>query len=135
MHYGASLTGGEKVNNSMDLQYTGNMLVIDDDKLYTFKEGDYKRLRLQDIEDMLLLLVQGMLKTLTIKEQKKNRLMRIDELYKFSDATLNDVRERAGAMIQAINQQLRNRRIMRSLENFVGGRPYVGDLWLLERTI
>nr|GFA24230.1 hypothetical protein [Tanacetum cinerariifolium] len=29
----------------------------DDDKLYTFKEGDYKRLRLQDIEDMLLLLV------------------------------------------------------------------------------
>ncbi|GJX55623.1 hypothetical protein Tco_0285520, partial [Tanacetum coccineum] len=27
------------------------------DKVYTFKEGDYKRLRLQDIEDMLLLLV------------------------------------------------------------------------------
>ncbi|GJY25190.1 hypothetical protein Tco_0399916, partial [Tanacetum coccineum] len=27
-----------------------------DDKLYTFKEGDYNRLRLQDIEDMLLLL-------------------------------------------------------------------------------
>ncbi|GJV55242.1 hypothetical protein Tco_1456247 [Tanacetum coccineum] len=29
----------------------------DDDKLYTFKEGDFKRLRLQDIEDMLILLV------------------------------------------------------------------------------
>nr|GEV77262.1 hypothetical protein [Tanacetum cinerariifolium] len=29
----------------------------DDDKLYTFKEGDYNRLRLQDIEDMLILLV------------------------------------------------------------------------------
>ncbi|GKB87727.1 hypothetical protein Tco_0959999 [Tanacetum coccineum] len=29
----------------------------DDDKLYTFKKGDYNRLRLQDIEDMLLLLV------------------------------------------------------------------------------
>ncbi|GJT66178.1 hypothetical protein Tco_1017658 [Tanacetum coccineum] len=28
-----------------------------DDKLCTFKEGDYNRLRLQDIEDMLLLLV------------------------------------------------------------------------------
>ncbi|GKE61451.1 hypothetical protein Tco_1511818 [Tanacetum coccineum] len=28
-----------------------------DDKLYTFKEGDYNRLHLQDIEDMLLLLV------------------------------------------------------------------------------
>ncbi|GKF41329.1 hypothetical protein Tco_0124671, partial [Tanacetum coccineum] len=30
----------------------------DDDKLYKFKEGDFKRLRLQDIEDMLILLVQ-----------------------------------------------------------------------------
>ncbi|GKG18936.1 hypothetical protein Tco_0376035, partial [Tanacetum coccineum] len=39
-----------------------------DDKLYTFKEDDYKRLRLQDIEDMMLLLVQGKLTTLTIKE-------------------------------------------------------------------
>ncbi|GJT21978.1 hypothetical protein Tco_0891915 [Tanacetum coccineum] len=64
----------------------------DDDKLYTFKEGNYNRLRLQDIEDMLLLLVQGKLKNLNIKEHKKNRLMRIDELYKFSDGTLNDVR-------------------------------------------
>nr|GEU53834.1 hypothetical protein [Tanacetum cinerariifolium] len=40
-----------------------------DDKLYTFKEGDYKRLRLQDIEDMLLLLVQGKLTNLTIEER------------------------------------------------------------------
>nr|GFB11906.1 hypothetical protein [Tanacetum cinerariifolium] len=29
----------------------------DDDKIYKFKEGDFKRLRIQDIEDMLLLLV------------------------------------------------------------------------------
>nr|GEZ26594.1 hypothetical protein [Tanacetum cinerariifolium] len=29
----------------------------DDNKLYKFKEGDFKRLRIQDIEDMLLLLV------------------------------------------------------------------------------
>ncbi|GJU37821.1 hypothetical protein Tco_1186175 [Tanacetum coccineum] len=137
----------------------------DDDKLYTFKEGDYKRLRLQDIEDMLLLLVQGKLKNLTIEERlalsvSLRILIRIDELNKFSDGTLNDVwsalddilkrirmeylpqtvwrnvdRERVGAMIQAIDQQLRNRRIMRSLEKFVGGRPYVGDLRLLERTI
>nr|GFC42657.1 hypothetical protein [Tanacetum cinerariifolium] len=28
----------------------------DDDQIYKFKEGDFKRLRLQDIEDMLLLL-------------------------------------------------------------------------------
>nr|GEV05595.1 hypothetical protein [Tanacetum cinerariifolium] len=73
--------------------------------------------------------------------------MRIDELYKFSDETLNDVqtalddrlkairmkylpqaiwrksdKERATAMIQAIDKQLKTRRIMRSLEKFVGGR-------------
>nr|GEY70773.1 hypothetical protein [Tanacetum cinerariifolium] len=131
----------------------------DDDKVYKFKEGDFKRLRLQDIKDMLLLLVQGKLSNLTVKEcfafnvslrmftrsiviqrrmkdlqlgvegyqkrlnltkpntyrsdlkrreayttysnpkgfiyqnkDKKNRLMRIDELHKFSDGTLNDVR-------------------------------------------
>nr|GFB13803.1 hypothetical protein [Tanacetum cinerariifolium] len=40
----------------------------DDDKLYKFKEGDFKRLRIQDIEDMLLLLVQGKLTNLTVEE-------------------------------------------------------------------
>ncbi|GJS33813.1 hypothetical protein Tco_0532195 [Tanacetum coccineum] len=131
----------------------------DDDKLYTFKEGDFNRLRIQDIEDMLLLLVQGKLTNLTIEERlafnnkdKKNRLMRIDELHKFSDGTLNDVRtalddrlkgirmkylpqtiwrqsdrDKVGAMIQAIDKQLKTKRIMRSLEKFVGGRPYEGD--------
>nr|GEY24985.1 hypothetical protein [Tanacetum cinerariifolium] len=73
--------------------------------------------------------------------------MRIDELHKFSDGTLNDVRnalddhlkgirmqyftniiwrrgdkDRATAMIQAIDKMLKMRRIMRSLEKFVGGR-------------
>ncbi|GJW33112.1 retrovirus-related pol polyprotein from transposon TNT 1-94 [Tanacetum coccineum] len=80
----------------------------DDDKLYKFKEGDFNRLCIQHIEDMLLLLVQGKLTNLTVKEHlafnvslrmftrsnkdKKNKLMRIDELHKFSDGTLNDVR-------------------------------------------
>nr|GEY27439.1 hypothetical protein [Tanacetum cinerariifolium] len=84
----------------------------DDQQLYTFKEGDFKRLRLQDIEDMLLLLVQQKLTNLTIDERnktaytsnsdphgiiymdsfKRKRLMRTDELHKFSDGTLNDVR-------------------------------------------
>nr|GEX23503.1 hypothetical protein [Tanacetum cinerariifolium] len=186
----------------------------DDDKLYKFKEGDFKRLCIQDIEDMLLLLVQGKLTNLTVEEcfafnvslrmftrsiviqrrvedlqldvesyqkklnltrpdmyrsdlkrkeaytaysnprgfiyqnkDKQNRLMRIDELHKFNDGTLNDVctalddrlksirmkylpqtiwrksdKERAAAMIQAIDKQLKTRRIMRSLEKFVGGR-------------
>nr|GEX07227.1 putative reverse transcriptase domain-containing protein [Tanacetum cinerariifolium] len=130
----------------------------DDDKLYKFKEDNFKRLHIQDIEDMLLLLVQGKLANLTIKERfafnislrmftrsiviqrrvkdlqlgvesyqkklnltkpdtyrsdlkrkksytaysnprgfiyqnkdKQNRLMRIDELHKLNDGTLNDV--------------------------------------------
>nr|GFB09571.1 hypothetical protein [Tanacetum cinerariifolium] len=41
----------------------------DDDKIYKFKEGDFKRLHLQDIEDMLLLLVQGKLSNLTVEER------------------------------------------------------------------
>nr|GFC99789.1 hypothetical protein [Tanacetum cinerariifolium] len=41
----------------------------DDDKIYKFKEGDFKRLRLQDIEDMLLLLVQWKLSNLTVEER------------------------------------------------------------------
>nr|GEU36552.1 hypothetical protein [Tanacetum cinerariifolium] len=40
----------------------------EDDKLYKFKEGDFKRLCIQDIEDMLLLLVQGKLTNLTVEE-------------------------------------------------------------------
>ncbi|GJS67400.1 hypothetical protein Tco_0681964 [Tanacetum coccineum] len=78
----------------------------------------------------------------------RNRLMRTDELHKFSDGTLNHVRttlndiatgiqmdyfpkrrwspqdkRRARVMISAIDRKLRDRRLMRSLEKFVGGRP------------
>ncbi|GKD56830.1 hypothetical protein Tco_1290217, partial [Tanacetum coccineum] len=199
----------------------------DDDKLSKFKEGDFNRLRIQDIEDMLLLLIQGKLTNLTVEERlafnvslrmftrsiviqrrvedlqlgvesyhqklnltkpdtyrtdlkrreacttysnprgfiyqnkdKKNKLIRIDELQKFSDGTLNDVRtalddrlkgirikylpqaiwrqsdrDKVGAMIQVIDKQLKTRRIMRSLGKFIGGRPYEGDFQLLQRTI
>nr|GEZ41329.1 hypothetical protein [Tanacetum cinerariifolium] len=41
----------------------------DDDQIYKFKEGDFKRLRLQDNKDMLLLLVQGKLSNLTVEER------------------------------------------------------------------
>ncbi|GJV24238.1 hypothetical protein Tco_1376933 [Tanacetum coccineum] len=182
-----------------------------DDKLFKFKEGDFYRLCIQDIEDMLLLLVQQKLSNLTVEERyalnvalrmytrrivikrpmedlqlcvesyqkklnlskrdtfrpdlkrrtvytaysnpqriiyvdynNKNRLMRTDELHKFNDGTLNDVRtalngiasgikmeylpknkwskinkQRARVMIQEIDHKLRERRIMRRLETFV----------------
>nr|GEX89093.1 hypothetical protein [Tanacetum cinerariifolium] len=148
------------------------MVRCDDHKLYKFKEGDFKRLRLQDIKDMLLLLVQGKLSNLTVEEQfafnvsltmftrsiviqrrvedlqvgvesyqkrlnltkpdtyrsdlkrreaytsysnprgfiyqnkdKKNRLMRIDELHKFSDGTFNDVRNALDDRLKGIRMK------------------------------
>nr|GFB35379.1 hypothetical protein [Tanacetum cinerariifolium] len=41
----------------------------DDDKIYKFKDDNFKKLCLQDIEDMLLLLVQGKLSNLTVEER------------------------------------------------------------------
>ncbi|GJY86817.1 hypothetical protein Tco_0500843 [Tanacetum coccineum] len=166
-----------------------------------FKEGDFHRLRIQDIEDMLLLLVQGKVTNLSVEERiafnvslrmftrrvviqrrvedlqlgvesyqkklnltkpdtyrsnlrgqdaytpffdprgfiyenkdKKNRLMRIDELHKFSDGTLDDVRT-------ALNDRLKGVKMDKKGDNeergeicrWGGGRPYWGDLRLLQR--
>ncbi|GKA70394.1 hypothetical protein Tco_0776458, partial [Tanacetum coccineum] len=90
---------------------------------------------------------------------KRNRLM-LDELYKFCDGTLTSVRrvlydiasslemdylpkrtwskldrKRSSIMIKAIDQQLFERRLMRNLEKFVGGRDYGNDFRLFERII
>ncbi|GKF79177.1 hypothetical protein Tco_0234745 [Tanacetum coccineum] len=93
----------------------------DDDNLYKFKEGDFNRLRIviqRRVED-LQLGVESYQKKLNLtkpdmyrsnlkrmkayttysnprgfiyqNKDKKNILMRIDELHKFSDGTLNDV--------------------------------------------
>nr|GEY88960.1 hypothetical protein [Tanacetum cinerariifolium] len=71
----------------------------DDDKLYKFKEGNFKRLCIQDIKDMLLLLRKEAYVAYSNprgfiyqNKDKQNRLMWIDELHKFSDGTLIDVR-------------------------------------------
>ncbi|GJY86293.1 hypothetical protein Tco_0500319 [Tanacetum coccineum] len=201
-----------------------------DQQLYKFMEGDFPRLHLHDIEDMLILFVQNRLfnlkgdvivhlaaalrmftRRIVIKKrvedlqlgiesyQKKlnisrpmthkagitdlkpysaysnpqgfiyvdklgrNRLMFSHELYKFSDGTLislcdtlkdmannlemgytsvmprrrwrNLDKKRSRIMIKDINHQLLDRRLMRSLEKFVGGRYYEEDPRLLQRTI
>ncbi|GKB57012.1 hypothetical protein Tco_0913198 [Tanacetum coccineum] len=195
--------------------------------LYRFKEGDFPRLQINDIEDMLILMVQNRLTNLSgddvadfaialrmftrslviqkrvedlqlgvesyqkkinvtkpdttrpdlrkrhpytpykdpqgfiyVDDYKRNRLMRSDELYKFSDGTLTRLlssleditknidmeylpkrrwstleKKRAHFMIKDINKLLKERRMMRSLEKFVGGRLYGTDLRLLQRTI
>ncbi|GJR88311.1 hypothetical protein Tco_0212322 [Tanacetum coccineum] len=46
-----------------------SMVRRQDDVLYKFREGDFKRLRRQDIEDMLLLLVQGKLTNLSLDDR------------------------------------------------------------------
>ncbi|GJU94617.1 hypothetical protein Tco_1319373 [Tanacetum coccineum] len=92
-------------------------------------------------------------------KDKKNRLMRLDELHKFSNGTLDDVRtalddslkgirmdylpktiwrqsdrERATTMIQAIDKRLKSRRIMRSLERFIEHVEFdESDTHVLER--
>ncbi|GKE91211.1 hypothetical protein Tco_1572306, partial [Tanacetum coccineum] len=198
-----------------------------DNDLYRFKEGDFPRLRINDIKDMLILVVQNRLTNLSgddvvdfviaprmytrslviqrrvtdlqlgvesyqkqinvtkpdttrpdfikrhtytpykgpqgfiyVDDIGRNRLMRTDKLYKFSDGTLtrllssleditknidmtylpkrrwrNLEKKRAHFMIKYINKLLKERRMMRSLEKFVGGRPYGTDLRLLQRTI
>ncbi|GKC81113.1 hypothetical protein Tco_1136830 [Tanacetum coccineum] len=194
-----------------------------DNVLYRFKEGDFPRLRINDIEDMLILVVQNRLTNLSgddvadfaialrmftrslviqkrvedlqlgvesyqkkinvtkpdttrpdlrkrhpytpykdpqgfiyVDDHKRNRLMRSDELYKFSDGTLtrllssleditknidmeylpkrrwsNLEKKRAHFMIKDINKLLKERMMMSSLEIFVGGRLYGTDLRLL----
>ncbi|GJT69385.1 hypothetical protein Tco_1028671 [Tanacetum coccineum] len=162
--------------------------------LYRFKEGDFPRLRINDIEDMLHLVVQNWLTNLSgddvadfaialrmftrslviqkkrhtytpykdpqgfiyVNDNKKNRLMRSNELYKFNDGTLTRLlssledntknidmeylpkrrwstleKKIAHFMIKDINKLLKERRMMRSLEKFVGGRLYGTDLRLL----
>ncbi|GKB57891.1 hypothetical protein Tco_0914077 [Tanacetum coccineum] len=52
-----------------------------DDQLYRFREGDFKRVRRQDIKDMLLLLVQERVEDLQLAVescQKKINLSRPD---------------------------------------------------------
>ncbi|GKB65125.1 hypothetical protein Tco_0921311 [Tanacetum coccineum] len=230
MHYGESHIGENNVEvmRKHGYGYLKEIIVRRaNNDLYRFKEGDIPRLRINDIEYMLLLVVQNRFtnlsgddvsdfaialrmftRSLVIQKQVKdlqlgvesyqkkinitrpqttifgirkrdpytpyrdpqgfiyvdnhgrNRLMRSDELYKFSDRTLTGLRtsldditknirmeylpkrrwstlekKRANIMIKAIGKQLKERRLMRSLEKFVVGRHYRTDLRLLQRTI
>ncbi|GJX22057.1 reverse transcriptase domain-containing protein [Tanacetum coccineum] len=127
-----------------------------DQKLYKFIEGDFPRLHLKDIEDMLLLVALNKLNNLdgnvivhlavglridgtltsvrnTLDQMLKNlRLGYYKDMKKSKWTTTYQKRTRI--MVKDINQQLLHRRIMRSLEKFVGGRDYGNDYRLLQRT-
>ncbi|GJS47394.1 hypothetical protein Tco_0597515 [Tanacetum coccineum] len=94
---------------------------------------------------------------------KLKRVLRADELYKFSDGTLKSVRDeihhrvldfrldyntempkrkwmavdrkRSGLMIELIDKQLREREIIRNLERLVGARELEMDYKLMMRTV
>nr|GFA50817.1 hypothetical protein [Tanacetum cinerariifolium] len=85
-----------------------------------------------DIEDMLLLFVQSKLSNLNLEERYA---LNIEMDYLPKRKWSKQDKQRARVMINAIDKKLKDRRLMRNVEKFVGGRPYGGDLRLLERTI
>ncbi|GJV60411.1 hypothetical protein Tco_1466511 [Tanacetum coccineum] len=97
-----------------------------DQQLHTFKEGDFKRLHLNDIEDMLLLIVQNKLNNLDgnvvvhlaaslrmfarrtviqprVEDLQLGRFTRAYELQKFSDVTLISVCDTLSQMLHELH--------------------------------
>nr|GFA07271.1 hypothetical protein [Tanacetum cinerariifolium] len=149
-----------------------------DRQKYKFKEGDFVDLHLNDIKDMLLLDVQHKLFHIDEKDivdfivvvrivyeelDKQPRLMQANELYKFSDGTLQAVCDvlhhrirdfslgfkkemplrkwskvyvrRSKLMVELIDKQLLERRIIRNLERLVGAQELEMDHRLMQRTV
>ncbi|GJR00770.1 hypothetical protein Tco_0523754 [Tanacetum coccineum] len=113
----------------------------EDQKLYKFKEGDFPRLNLRDIEDMLLLLVQKKIANL-----EKDVIFDLNVAFTYRClldlmaflsgrrwSTLD--KQRSRIMIKAIDKLQLERRLMGNLEKFIGGREYEEDFKLLKRTI
>ncbi|GJR25469.1 hypothetical protein Tco_1101701 [Tanacetum coccineum] len=122
-----------------------------DRKLYTFKECDFPKLHLNDIEDMLLLHVQNKLFNLegddivdlavalhetlkSIREILHYRLLNFKLGYnidipkrKWTEKDQN----RIDIMVQLIDKQLLERTIMQNLEILVGGRELETDYRLM----
>ncbi|GJY93277.1 hypothetical protein Tco_0509059 [Tanacetum coccineum] len=102
-----------------------------DNDLYTFKEGDFLRLRINDIKDMLLLIVQNRLTNLS-GDRWRNRLMRSDELYKFSDRTLTELRTSLDDITKNICSTCHKEdgvhwKIKEVVIGTMGAREYIGD--------
>nr|GFA63533.1 hypothetical protein [Tanacetum cinerariifolium] len=142
-----------------------------DNELYRFKEGDFSCLRINDIEDILLLVVHFRLFNSNKNVHKKSGYLqasqrsstwsrKLPKEYQRHQAryyhiwhkekrpinlhikTLKDSfmsmsvgeieKKRANIMIKAIDKQLKERKMMRILEKFVGGWDYETGLRLLQ---
>nr|GEU48928.1 retrovirus-related Pol polyprotein from transposon TNT 1-94 [Tanacetum cinerariifolium] len=127
-----------KVMRWYDYGYLEEIVVRrDDNVLYKFKEGNFPRLNLCDIEDMILLLVQKKLSNLDVNDRHvlhdiaSNLEMDYLPIRYWSNIEM----KRSRIMVKAIDKLLFERRLMRNLEKFIGGRDYENDLRLLERII
>ncbi|GJS14101.1 hypothetical protein Tco_0408573 [Tanacetum coccineum] len=103
-------------------------------QLTRVEEGDFPRLHINDIEDMLLLIVQNRL-TNSSGDDVFNFAIALRMFTRSTRRWSTLEKKRANIMIKAIDKQLKERRMMRSLKKFVGGRHYGCDLRLLQRTI
>nr|GEU93572.1 hypothetical protein [Tanacetum cinerariifolium] len=95
MHFEVFLIGEINVMRKHGYGYLKEIVVRRvDNNLFKFKEGDFPRLRINDIEDMLLLVVQNRLTNLSGDDVSdfaialEKQVMHSDELYKFNDGTL-----------------------------------------------
>nr|GFA66929.1 hypothetical protein [Tanacetum cinerariifolium] len=110
-----------KVNKLHGYGYLEEIVVRRADRQkYNFKEGDFINLHLNDIEDMLFLVVQ-------------HKLFHLDDMprIKWSDSD----KRRSVIMVDLINKQILERRILKNLERLFGARELEMDYRLMQRTI
>nr|GFB94076.1 hypothetical protein [Tanacetum cinerariifolium] len=129
---GESLIRGANVNSSTDLQSTWSLLGM-------------STLNVESSLSLNFRLSSGIITSIWIGSRDET----LNDVQTALDDHLKGIRmkylpqaigrksdkERAAAMIQAIDKQLKTRRIMRSLKKFVGGRLYEGDFRMLQWTI
>ncbi|GKE33456.1 hypothetical protein Tco_1452778, partial [Tanacetum coccineum] len=145
-----------KVDKQFGYGYLEEIVVRRADRqLYTFKEGDFINLHLNDIKDMLILVVQhklfhldgnvivdlavalhGTLKLVrdTLHHRLRNFRLGYNKGRPNKKWSAKDQR-RSGMMVKLIEEQLLERRIMRNLERLVGVKELEMDYRLMQRIV
>nr|GEU65204.1 hypothetical protein [Tanacetum cinerariifolium] len=129
---GEFLIRGANVNSSMDLLSIGSLLVMSTLNVETSLSLN-SRLSSSTITSIWIGSRDGTLND--VRTALDDRLKGIQMKYLPQTIWRKSDKERAATMIQAIDKQLKTRRIMRSLERFVGGRLYEEDFKMLQWTI
>nr|GEU49208.1 hypothetical protein [Tanacetum cinerariifolium] len=140
-----------------------------DYKEYKISESNFKNLHPNDFKDLYLLYLQGKLNHLfgsdkvNIDRNDQKKMMRKNEVHKFSDGTLTrfleklnhmvkdfklfkynsgmetriwfeDAKRRSKELMEVIERRLKIKRIFRSLESFISGKLRDVDYRLIQRT-